>query len=535
MDAQTDLPGFTLRLNPFPGETLFSWCSRYHRLSANGRDGATCLQLFGDRRIGTAHDFPARLDALVHRSRGAIGDATSIIKLRTILPYYLPFRSARLSDLAQAAMRGSGIGSLKYQLGLLTSGLGASHPLRFCAQCIAADLRQHGWAIWHRDHQLPGTWVCVKHREVLRVSPCKLNQRARFAWALPSLNGDENFIAHPQYAYDPNLIRWLIKLATMSAELVRLDYSTFDDPTRLGIALRRRLIELELANSAGRVRWRHVDPTLEMLAKHQAALPEMQHLADKALLKGQLIRALSGRSATHPLRWLLWCSVWFKDLSALDAAYRDATQEREKLSSLEGPTVSPPIVRGALQARLFSSVGAGETSMTDAARQAGVSYNTIAFWACQHGVEATCRPKKLSPHMRQLMVSGLEQGCEKHQLASDMHMSVETVTRVLRTTPGLQKRWHQARFDLRRATARAEWLRLRQGDQGLSTKAARKLSPATYAWLYRNDLQWLKDSVTTGVTTLRGNHAKQKQLNAQERRKAATISILSRQEALWLA
>lgn len=524
MNNQTEIPGFTLRLRPFRDETLFSWCSRYHRMSANGRDAATCMQLFGDRRIGTAHDLPARLDALVTRSGGAIGDAVSIINQRTLLPFYLPFRSPRLAALAHEAMRGPSIGSLKYQLGLLTSGLGAAHPLKSCPRCIAVDQERNGWAYWHRDHQLPGTWICTRHQVHLRVSPCKLDQRARFAWVLPSSSAESISTGASLNAKDRGAMRWLAKLASMGAELVQLEHGTLDDPVRLGLALRHRLIDLSLASPCGRIRWRDIEPSLDLLSKRQLTLPEMQHLADKELLKEQLLRALSGRSVTHPLRWLLWCSVWFNDLHALKASYDQSAPSEEVQPD---PTPTPTTTNGphAWQGTILSEACAGKISMPRAAQQAGVSYSTFTAWASAQGTEAPHRPQKLTHDIRETIVTRLQLGHEKSDLAIELQLSVETITRVLRTTPGLQAQWHQSRFDLRLAKARNDWNGLRQGEDGLATKAARKVAPATYAWLYRNDRQWLEDSGQACNVASRGNHATQRLTNAQQRRSRAVQQL----------
>ncbi len=530
MNNQTEIPGFVFRLRPFGDETLFSWCSRYHRLSANGRDAATCLQLFGDRRIGTAHDLPARLDALVTRSGGAIGDAVSIINQRTLLPFYLPFRSPRLAALAHEAMRGPSIGSLKYQLGLLTSGLGAAHPLKSCPRCIAVDQERHGWAYWHRVHQLPGTWICTTHHVPLRISPYKLDQRARFAWVLPSPSSESIPSAVSLNAKDRDSMRWLTKLASMGEELVQLEHSTFHDPVGLGLALRRRLIDLNLASQSGQIRWRDIEPSLDLLSKRQLALPEMQHLADKDLLKGQLLRALSGRSVTHPLRWLLWCSVWFKDLHALMASY-DQSAPSEEVQPDPTPTRTPT-TNGphAWQGTILSEACAGKISMSRAAQQAGVSYSTFTAWASAQGTEAPHRPQKLTHEIRETIVTRLQLGHEKSDMATELQLSIETITRVLRTTPGLQVQWHQSRFDLRLAKARNGWNGLRQGENGLATKAARRVAPATYAWLYRNDRQWLEDSGQAFNFANRGNHATQRLTNAQQRRSRAVEQLRDRLE-----
>jgi len=331
-------------------------------------------------------------------------------------------------------------------------------------------------------------------------------------------------------AKDRGAMRWLAKLASMGAELVQLEHGMLDDPVRLGLALRHRLIDLSLASPCGRIRWRDIEPSLDLLSKRQLTLPEMQHLADAELLKAQLMRALSGRSVTHPLRWLLWCSIWFKDLQTLKVSYDESapTQDVQPAPA----TIPTAITHGpnAWQATVLSEACAGEISMSRAAQQAGVSYNTFTAWASAQGTEAIHRPKKLTPEIRETIVTRLQLGHEKSQLAKGLGLSIETITRVLRTTPGLQEQWHQSRFDLRRAAARSDWLRLRQGEDGLTTKVARRIVPATYAWLYRNDLQWLEDSGQTSNAPSRGNHAKQRLKNAKQRRSRAVERLLDVRE-----
>ena len=77
-----------------PEETLFSLASRQHVLSCNALAADTCRALFGHAQCGSAHDLPSRIDVFVERTAGAFGSAESIIRERTILPFYLPYRSS---------------------------------------------------------------------------------------------------------------------------------------------------------------------------------------------------------------------------------------------------------------------------------------------------------------------------------------------------------------------------------------------------------------------------------------------------------
>ena len=96
-----------------PNETLFSLCSRHHRLSANHRASSTCQALFGHPSQGSAHDFPSRLGEFERLTGARLGTADEIIRLRTVLPYYLPFASSEVASAAIAAMAGPSIGGVR--------------------------------------------------------------------------------------------------------------------------------------------------------------------------------------------------------------------------------------------------------------------------------------------------------------------------------------------------------------------------------------------------------------------------------------
>lgn len=96
-----------------PDETVFSLCSRYHRLSKNYKSSSTCQQLFGHKLQGLAHNFPSRIDSLVSTTEELLGTSNEIIYHHSILPFYLPLAQEHIKTSAVAAMRGEGIGHLK--------------------------------------------------------------------------------------------------------------------------------------------------------------------------------------------------------------------------------------------------------------------------------------------------------------------------------------------------------------------------------------------------------------------------------------
>ena len=121
-----------------PGETLFSLCSRQHRLWGYGLSSRSTEILFGGKRLGTRHDFPSGLDAFVLRTEGQLGSAVEIARDRTLLRFYRPFFRKAEIDYAIWTMRGPAVAHLKFRLGLLTSRFRANHPLKACVACMHA-------------------------------------------------------------------------------------------------------------------------------------------------------------------------------------------------------------------------------------------------------------------------------------------------------------------------------------------------------------------------------------------------------------
>lgn len=527
MKTQTELCELPVGLTPLPDETLFSWCSRYHQLAANGHAKNTSIQLFGDARAGLAHDLPSQVAELAVRTRGVLGTASEMIRARTVLDFYLPFKPSELGDQAEASMCGHGIAHLKYRLGLLTSGVGAAHPLKACPACISHDQDTHGWAYWRRSHQLPGVWLCAAHRLPLHTLALDEKYVGRM-WILPtSLNCTSVGIARPPGSTLEE--EWLTKLGTLSIELISHGRGCFADPNRIAAAFRSRLQSLGLMRSTGRVRWASLSRYLDDLATGLTCLPGLNHESDSYLLRGQLTRFLSGRSYSHPLRNLIWITAWFDNLTDLQAAYDAACGEDLMFTPQEDHSVlaPPPTKLSGPHCELLNEVSRGEISMTAAACRAGVAYATFASWASKERIEVLRRPKKLCPATWSRAVDKLLAGADKLLVASECNIAVVSVTRILRTVPGLQEKWHAVRRSCAQADARAAWKNVSGLFPYLGIKGVRSLEPAAYAWLYRNDREWLDASTKDLHPMLRANHSVRRIELADERMATALKRLAS--------
>lgn len=499
------------RIPWLPDEILFSWCSRYHHLAVNGLAAATCMQLFGGRRRGVAHDFPDAIGTLAHRAAGSLGTAQQIVRDRTLLGFYAPFRPPPVVERAQAQMIQGPVGHLKYQLGLLTSGLGAAHPLKACPACMTSDQREYGAAYWRLAHQLPSSWFCPIHEEPLLVSPLKIDQRARFQWTLPAGAELRPWGAAQAIAICRDVGR---RMARIGPALCGLSTGRLSSAKGISRALQIGLSRQGAVGPSGRVSWLALDLHLHSHAAALSQLPPFALQMDAGTARAQLSRILSGRALTHPLRYVAWICMMFDCLEDFVDAYDVSAPVVAKAGWTSTPSVGVHDERAA--AAVLALLDRKE-SLTSVAHRLGVDPATVAAWSAKGGIQPARRPKKLIEARWLSAIAMLSEGQAKADVARRTGVAEVTVTRILRTVPGLQARWHEVRHEAARAQARQAWLEVAAAAAFLGRTATRRAEPAAFAWLYRNDRAWLQQQAARFSAAPSGNGAVVRQRRADER------------------
>jgi hypothetical protein len=476
-------------LDWLPGETLFSVCSRHHSLWGHSAASTTAELLFGRDRAGTHHDLPNSLDVFAERTGGRFGTADQIARDRTLLRYYRPLEPA--DEVAQAitAMRGPTVAHLKFRLGLLTSRFRANHPLKACLACIKADVAQHGWAYWHLQHQYPGVWVCPWHGDLLQTSRLKSTGVGRFLWHLPVREHlVDDAVSSSIHGQEP-----LQRLAQITVALVeRKSADGWLAWTAIQPTIISRAAERGWLTAAGNLRL--AEAAADYL-RHCSAFTRNGEFAalpvnfDGAKLQvGRLLRTPRGN--THPLRLLLLLD-WLFEGAADFIGCRD---------SVLNPTLAPPVNEdrrvdlaasaGTRMEQVVAAVRSG-ASPSAAARLVGVDVTTAMAWTVAAGISIKRRPKVLTGAVRASLSATLRTGADKCDAASAHGVSVETVTRFMRTEVGLHDAWTAARRASAQSRARDAWTSAIAAHPYLGTKFLRSLCPSEYAWLYRNDREWL--------------------------------------------
>lgn len=152
---------------PYPDELLFSILARwYHHLRREGMKRQTFERwLFSGQGRAQGLRFPTQLEALSQRVRGDPRYAVErLIDHHTLTPIWAPFMDTSRWQALVATMRHSGsmtVGQKRPQ------SPKTPRELRYCTECVEADLLQWNETYWHRVHQAPGVSVCPYHGVLL--------------------------------------------------------------------------------------------------------------------------------------------------------------------------------------------------------------------------------------------------------------------------------------------------------------------------------------------------------------------------------
>lgn len=469
-----------------PDETVYSLASRFHRLSGNTRFDITARQLFGTAHGGYPHDLPSGIRHFASVFAGDLGSVEAIIRERTILPFFMVLREASQRQYAISALASAQIGSLKAKLGLLASRLGAHCPLKACLVCIDADRREHGTAYWHRTHQFPGVWICRRHEAPLAYSISSRAGTDRFGWTLPEPT-DIPITVDDRSAAGNSAASWT--LAALIDDAV--SDTRVLSPSRVSMTLLATLQKLGLARSDGRLHPDRVSTQFAQALEGLSGSTEIVSLnTGRAALYGQVLHSLRSPATGHALRHFLVLHWLYGSWHDFIACYESPQPEAEELVPAETPGRRHPA-----RSHLVELVGERGLSPSAAAHEVGVSVVTAQAWLAAAGHELTRRPSKLERRTLDRLIADLAAGADITVAAGAAGVSVTSANRILRTEIGLLERRQRSLEEQRRAASRRSWKAALRSCG--SSSLARQLAAADYAWLYRNDRDWLNEANAT--------------------------------------
>ncbi|AZF08205.1 TnsD family Tn7-like transposition protein [Pseudomonas sp. R5-89-07] len=432
------------RLDWLPDETLFSLCSRQHLVMGNLDPATTSSAILGLRRQFIKHDIPCGISALEQTGFTYWGSAESILLNHTIFPLFAPFQNKVKIEDAIKTLKGDRIDSIKYRLGLVSSGFGAEHPLKACPHCMHEDVHAHGVAYWHLTHQYPGVLICPRHQAWLMASTKGRRWSGRFEWSLPA----EEFLIEQ----DSSQKLWsrpvFLALADNVINLASIGRATSFESCTVAAAYRTAILHGSRSASL-------FDRTEPLRRFHLfESLPADKKSSESFV--NQLVR--TPRRSIHPLKHLILIDWLFDDLHSFLEAYkaevaRSAQQVASTPSRVPDKRVS------------LSSSGAPAKNAP--------------------------RPKRLKGQLKEDLLSKLAEGVSKQVLCEEFQITVSTINKLLRAHPTTYAIALKARHRRETDEHRSQWQHLHGLYPELGVQALRNKMPPLYAWLYRNDKAWL--------------------------------------------
>lgn len=468
-----------------PGEILMSGIIRYGVLNNDQAPSRILRGLVGETGIRrSAILVPGFVQAFCDALPGhhPQKDPLHMVQEHTGVPYLLYFRPELFDRVLDTMLEGRTCNTLTLT-GL--SQMSANQPERRLVHCrsCAADDERAGVPYWHREHQLPGVFVCPKHEEPLVEGCAFCSLRGSTDWRFPLPRSTEcplhpgplPVIAQPDVPRDV-----LVRIARQSSYM---------------------------CNSVGGFQsdwWALIRPALV------ASAPYLQRGITGARLEGLLSSAFGARiferlglgrlqthrqgaeqlfrhqwRARHPIRPLLISLLVAEDLATLEARM---AQHPPAAHSIDNLHWTPERFRV-----IPDLVSAGMT-VSELARYLGIEKRQAAFRVRHLGLCAKTAFKTArgidDGKLREMIKAGADFG----ELYQRLHISRSQVVERLKSSPLLSE-VEANQFRVSREKHRAAIIATLSEKACKTRTALWKQSLDACLWLNRYDRPWLESVI----------------------------------------
>lgn len=155
-----------------PGETIYGLCSRIGKINGYRSDQETCEKLFGKSKQLRVADIAVNFGNFSSATRNVYGEIDNLVRSTTSLPLF-----AGLGLYFSSSYKQMGT---KEPLGLATFSNGYPHLWRWCNCCVEEDIEIYGMPYWHRNQQLPGVFICTRHKNSLMETTVPFRMRQQY-------------------------------------------------------------------------------------------------------------------------------------------------------------------------------------------------------------------------------------------------------------------------------------------------------------------------------------------------------------------
>ena len=472
---------------PEPGEILYSWCARYHRISGSVSAIATSQRLFGSKNAGFVVDFPGRIGHFSTITASIFGNPDHLIRNYTLFALYAAFRPQQTMASVEELMLGNSVERVKFILGLPASRAATSHPLKFCPDCAHEELNDYGIAKWWRDHQWPSVWICSRHGTVLRYLSSTNKSHRVTSWITPDCLPDSTVNCIPRIS--DRALSDFERLAHLTSAIVQ--HETTFRPDILRIVFTLKLREFGWIRPSGTIDWPDLQDAFLTRFAHLEPLPGFDFIQNiRRNDFGSLGLMLRGSSRKqHPTKYLILIDFLFDSADQFFRSYdRHSSIEKPDSFIQEFKQLDNCILDTKIQSQVISS----NMTLNSAATKLGIPVQRVISWAKINGFEYQKRPRKVDSNVLAKIEKLILDGASRSVISDTLNVSRKWVTAYLSRNPEkrklLQKNSRAKELNLRRRQLQ----QILADHPGANIKAILSIPGNPFQWLKRNDRIWLR-------------------------------------------
>lgn len=466
-------------------ETLYSWCTRFHRLNLGHSPRETSLGLFGHPQAALRHDIPFALAEFGQRTNEFLGSPLHILRHRTLFGFHAKFLPLEV-ELAIAALFAKDDNSLgRSQLGLKKAGE-LNGQLMYCPDCVNSQRHEAGHTWWRLPHQLPTSFTCDEHATSLQPFPLQQYRgvAATFELPQPSDLASEHVRPHPAARCRLTaLTAWGLQI--FNTDGPRLTESTLRWCYRFQ-AKRRGLVAFD-----GSVRLQTLRDGF--MAHYREAFPyfDTDLLGNIDGVNGGFLAYVFRKmpSRRHPFKHVLLLNFLFDCIDE----FRNVLREVLQILETEGEPGCEKHLRN-MQAELLWLVQAQGQSLSQSAPAVGTSVTSAArFLDKMGGVKRDRRPHVVGTEKEAMLREILTKGFSRTEIAAKAGVRRSFIKDYLAAHPDLRETWESAHRVRETKKHRLQLQTALENHPGLPIKAIRRLPHNGFQWLYNNDREWLQE------------------------------------------
>lgn len=496
---------------PYEDELHYSVCARYSDRMQFGHETGAMLALHGSRHRVAIPDLPHRLNEVASElPSGHPCTLEAIIDRHTFLPYYSPFITKENYAKIREYMANGDNPTARITAGACSNRVVPPKLFRSCPLCDRENHENHGETYWRRLFQLPGGAVCPVHKVFLKESNVRLHPLENRHKYVSAESAELSQEISPIDEADPQQrlllaitkeIAWMMNQKRLNPGLDFVHARYREILKQKGFATKAGSIRMDTLCREIMLRYGG-----NLLRIFQSELPKDK--GDGWL--GHLLR--KNNTAVAPLRHILLVQALGINLEEFFSS------KNSRISESSRPTAGPWLcfnhVCEYYNQKVIQRFESRTTDTNDVFQLVLKCPHCGYTYLLREESEDLTKPSRIIDYghvfKRVLRKQWADDKLTLRYIAKNLGVDPKTVKQRAAelglpfprdgrrpvTKVGLYTSKKPAKEAVLKSK-RTEWLQLREEHPDCGTKQLRNTAPALYAWLYRNDRNWLTEYTPT--------------------------------------